>query len=421
MGVNTIAKRLNEQGFRTQKEGLFYPQFVHGILKRGVIFTGVYAFGKISAGKYGSHSNGTDFTMAENLGKKHTKKPRETWLTHACDFEPVISPELFEQARKRLTEVKVTRQPKHDWATYSRLLVCDTCGQPMTAHGKIYRCTTYQKYGAHTQTGCGTNQVKQETIDHYVQQWLDDYKISLEFATKKNPLQALYEERAKKIETASLIWDRIESFMFMRLADYYHFKTKGKRRIYMVSLGHGTEEITLPGCESPRVLEELLWLVESADQSRLGDELTSLESRHKKMISLFVEAPTKMVRDALASEAKELEERITDIKAQMTSHGTDYRAVMKQVRAYYFLAKEAKAKVETATPAERRDALKAVLQSIRLSFVWQQRGPRRCSVLQAVSFLPRVGDEKVYWTCTASAMPRRCEDRCIFLERVAIL
>ena len=406
VGSNTIAKRLNTQGYRTQSGGLMYPQFVQSIIKRGVIFTGVAAFGKQTTGKYGNHSGGTDYEMVDNLAKRARPKPREAWLTYACGWEPVVSQELYDEARKAIQAAK-PRAPRHDWATYSGLLVCGGCGKRLStaysdAYGKRYRCPTYEKYGTH-QTTCGVNQVKQEVIDAYVARWLEDYCISLEFADKPSPLVALRGERAKRTGTARLLWESIEHYMYDRLSEYFHYKQKGKRRVFTAELGDETVILTLPGCDDPRALELLMELVESTDRSRYGEELAGLEARHVKLVGLFVDAPTAMVRQAFGAEASELEDRITTLRTKLTSYCSDYRAVVRQLVEFYRKGQRLRAQAPDTSPAERREALKGTLHAIRLSFRWEELGKRRVSVLDSVLFQPQVGDEQSY--CTETTAP----------------
>ncbi len=421
VGCNTIARRLNELGYRTQTGGVFYPMFVHKLVERGIIFTGVYAYGQQSSGKYGNHASGTEYRMVDNPKGKTTKKARETWLTYQTSWQPVVSQETYDKARKRIqSKVVAPRSSKHDWAVYSRLLVCSGCGQPMTAwllQGRhLYCCATYKRYGLDSKSGCGCNQVKQETIDGFLKRYLDDYGQTLSFAAAKSPLRALLaqlaSERVEDCATARKIWDAIESYMFDKLADYFPFRTQGKARVFQVVLPSEhyeaeEAEITLPGCESPGILEELISLMENSDRSRYSGELERLTARHGHLCSLFEEAP-KMMRAKLATEATEIEQRIEAIRASMSSSTSEYRTIMKRLAGFYAKAKETRAKLNEESPAVRREALGELLHAIRLGFRWEQRKGKQCSVLDSVTFEPQIGEPHTYTSAKETVRARCC-------------
>ena len=194
-----------------------------------------------------------------------------------------------------------------------------------------------------------------------------------------------------------------------KLAEYFPYKTKGKRRVFSVAGGLApepeheiAEQITLPGCESPYTLEYLLALIESTERARFSAELATLEARHEKLVALFTEAPTKLVRDSLTAEFRDLEARISSIKAGLTSYFSDYKAIIRQLVNHYHKAKEVRETMGEKTPAERREALRGLLHSITLSFRWVDYGTGRRSALASIEFEPQVGDS-VEYSCTGCA------------------
>lgn len=179
--MNWIAAELNRKGIPTRKGGKWYVATIKELLQRRE-YRGDFSYNGKKSGQFhiinAKHEVIPVFCHDENKPKPW-KVTDEGRIVLEGVYKPLVAPELFDAAQKRLESfsLKGSRKPRADGYPLSRVLICDHCGKPMYGcrptgrNYRVYRCSTPAKSGM---TTCGAYEVREELILPFVLRMLGE-------------------------------------------------------------------------------------------------------------------------------------------------------------------------------------------------------------------------------------------------------
>ena len=402
VGSHSIVGILNTSGYRTQYGTLFYQRFIEQLLLMGHALTGKPAFGRLASGKYHQASKDQAIVVDNLEGKQHYKD-RDSWLISDVQlFEPIISPMLWEQVQQILDKKKLAgrkgRSPTRPTAIYTGLLICDHCGKIMSSHwtrgSQTYSCTTYITKGG-VSSGCNLNTVNQKALETLTDSYLAMTDQILSWVEENDPLVALYDQRAIVLDSYCVLKKAMEHYLWVNLADIFHYTVDGEYRIFDISGYPGdVTTIRLPDYDgSPNMLQELVDWIESAKSTSTRTQYQDLVARRDQLARLFPESTNRSVRDNIVTQIDAVEAEMRNLGAGGTSFGTRYRALLRDLVSFWSRAKVARSH---SVPMTRRGGLLQVLSKMVCSF--EKTG--RCSRLVSVEYYPLLG-ESVILSCAS--------------------
>jgi hypothetical protein len=392
-GASFIAQELNRAGHRTDQNKLYYNSLVNLIVRRGCIFTGRYAYARTGAGRYARHTTGTQFEITEHIDPRRTPRHHSEWVMTERYAEPVISDELWHRCLE-LMESKRHRCPRRDGAAYAGLLICENCGIRMTSLQRCgqqrYGCQTYRLYRGK----CGSNELKQTTLDELTDRYLEDVGKALEFASLATPMKGLWDDDFAVLDGTKAIRTAMELYLYDRLGQAFPFRQRGRHRHFAVPTPDGPDaHFRLPDFDGePVVLKQLALWVEAGDNHRIKEQLQVLETEHSRLYQEYRAMPTEMMRARCQEEIERKEREIGALKGSLTTWGSQLRALIRQLHDLAGHARGAR----KASGALRRMALRRVLAEIRFEFRPVRKAKRTFQVLSAITFVPQLGDPVRY-------------------------
>ncbi|MDR0818242.1 MAG: recombinase family protein [Oscillospiraceae bacterium] len=110
-------------------------------------------------------------TKASYRVKKYFYKPREAWSVHENDHEPIVNEYDFELVQELLKKDVRVSPETGQLQLFSGIIVCGSCGQPMTVrisrkNGKsyiYYICSTHKRFGT-----CKNVSVNAKAVERFV-------------------------------------------------------------------------------------------------------------------------------------------------------------------------------------------------------------------------------------------------------------
>jgi site-specific DNA recombinase len=164
----SLAAELTSMGSKPRSGRAWNRTSLHAVLTNSV-YIGEYVFGRVGRAK---HYHVTAKGVCEVERSRDTKRgskvivrrQREDWIVRENHHEPLIDPELFGQAQRKLKVNQKRSSPSRKKALYplSGKLVCSSCGARLFGtkdKGKpVYRCSS-------SQSGlCGNRSVREDRM-----------------------------------------------------------------------------------------------------------------------------------------------------------------------------------------------------------------------------------------------------------------
>jgi hypothetical protein len=174
--MKNIADRLNEEGVVSpggRVKGWRYDTM--RVILENPAYTGDYATGRYSFGKYHTISGGE---VAKANGR--CRRKQEEWILHTDHHEPIIDRDTWEKAQARLAQGKTGRSPytpETNPYVLSGLLRCGKCGSALYGlnNGKYryYECGNFHYNGTESCEGTTVKErdVLRSVADH-LENWL---------------------------------------------------------------------------------------------------------------------------------------------------------------------------------------------------------------------------------------------------------
>ncbi|MDO4944969.1 MAG: recombinase family protein [Ruminococcus sp.] len=171
-GYKTIAVKLNDEGYRTVKGNTFENRNIEYIIRNPV-----YA-GKLR------------WTPGGKGSQSHYHSDSEVMIVDGT-HEPIIEPEIWEQAQQAVKEHKRRYTPfsrenpvKHDYMLRG-LVRCSACGATLVSSLNGLQCHNYSK-GRCTQSHYISHTKINESVLEGLKQALNNTEINIEYRTVKN-------------------------------------------------------------------------------------------------------------------------------------------------------------------------------------------------------------------------------------------
>jgi DNA invertase Pin-like site-specific DNA recombinase len=382
-GTPTIAHILNGMGHRTNQGKLWTPIMVRSVLRKGIHFSGVAAFGKVKTGKYHRRSKGAKFDRVE-YPKGIERVPPSDWLLGPeQDYEPVISRELWDLVQIRLADRVSPKSPRNADAWLSGLLRCGGCGRRMTSwntkrDGLKYACTTYM---AHGKGNCTPNTVRHDRLVPLVERYLVDTCQTLEGVREEGWLSQLFGERDQLKDQLSSIRQAAEACLYERLGDFFLYEQgKGKNstfRYFTIDMpgnpatleGPRSETFRLPSFNgSIAILEYLIDSLEAAEHRQSRVRLSELTDQHAKLCALFTGELPDLLRTKLLADITLAENEMSRLRVVIGSGlGGQLRTISKQLVNLAQRVGQARRILSREDLKGKARALRGVLVSLALS------------------------------------------------------
>lgn len=153
LGTHIIAKKINEQGYRSIKGRKFNGTSIYGILHNEK-YIGTYVANK---------------RYTDSVNNIHRKNEEKDWIIRENAFEAIINKDLFNKAQEKLSSTAIGNPPTAN-NRYGTHLKCGICGgntqiRARKNRSNRYVCSTKRKKGPSV---CNGPYVLEETIDKFV-------------------------------------------------------------------------------------------------------------------------------------------------------------------------------------------------------------------------------------------------------------
>ena len=132
-----VATQLNKEGIPSPNGGIWHKTSVMRVLGNPV-YTGTYQWGLRQTGK---------FHAVDGKGGRTKRKPTDrmaltTPIQHRDAVPRLITDELYERVQKRVAANRRETANPGTKKPLSGCVYCETCGKPMRADGKCFRCAS---------------------------------------------------------------------------------------------------------------------------------------------------------------------------------------------------------------------------------------------------------------------------------------
>lgn len=174
----SLAAELTSMGSKPRSGRTWNRTSLHAVLTNSV-YIGEYVFGRVGRAKhYHVTAKGVCEVERDRDAKRGSKvivrRQREDWIVHENHHEPLIDPELFGQAQRKLKANQKRSSPSRKKAVYplSGKLVCSSCGARLFGtkdKGKpVYRCSSSQS------RLCGNRSVREDRMVALIMEVLEE-------------------------------------------------------------------------------------------------------------------------------------------------------------------------------------------------------------------------------------------------------
>lgn len=223
--MNWIAGELNRQRIPASFGGKWFTASVRELLRHRE-YRGDFTYNSRKSGRF-HIVNGNQEVVAvsqyDDADRQPWKVTDEGRIVKEGIFKPLIDPEIFDAAQKRLAtfELKGGRKPRVDGFPLSRVLVCDNCDnvmngcQPTGRSYRIYRCAGNSYNGAGT---CKSYEIREELILPVVMRMLGEEITDLQKLLSSPPEELVRPNKRQREERAAKQRERDELEQRIQLA-----------------------------------------------------------------------------------------------------------------------------------------------------------------------------------------------------------
>jgi DNA invertase Pin-like site-specific DNA recombinase len=465
ISFTTLAHHLNKLGFRTSYGGAFQSHHVESMLE-DPIFLGYYTYNRRHFGKFHRWADGR--TVLElNYDERQSKNDKADWVQSRRLFEPLMELKTWDAVQKKLFgRSRRTHAPRSSALYLSGLVYCGNCGGRMVAgltrrpkekprkDGRAgdryeYRCGSYAKAireGWRTirkdgetvrvsrdgaECRCLRNGVFQDTLEGYVERYLEETDRRLELLTDgldpDSHTDRLQQEASEHWEAFRDGVERLTGY----LARHHPEEYQAILREFAESHAAGERDRADDGSPSrpggKRSLAEQLGkrgrdaherfkgqkttpggFVDACvacyhvnfDPAAVAAEVDRLEAEHTALVEQWADLPTPRAKEKARERFAEVETRIAGLRRQQENVSEvveqHYRDMLDLQRAI----RDAKTALQSGAGERalrrRAEALRAVVQRIECTFTatgetgggWGKKS----ALMTKVTFYPVVGD-----------------------------
>jgi DNA invertase Pin-like site-specific DNA recombinase len=423
VSFGTLADYLNKLGWRNSQGGLFQGHHVERKLGDPT-YLGYYAWNKQHMGKFHRYRNGENgkngqTVLEPNPQEKVTRNDRADWVySRRRLFDPLIDPRTWDAVQRKLDkeardrEAKPPRAPRSPAQYLARLVYCGNCGLPMVAAsarkptkkprmdghtGERYEyfCSSYHTacvYREREKCKCLRNGVWQDTLEKYIERYLEETGRRLELLT-----EGLDPDQLTKPMEDRLLW-QYNGFLdkMTRLLD--HIRDNDPE---------GWEEMWRDVPEGQEV-----WVDDAApyyrrcfDPASIDERIAELEGQHDTLTQQCLKLSTERAIAKVNKQLADLETEIKGLEEQKQNLADIVEKEWREISDLSQAVAEAKRAMHSETGEralrQRAEAIRAVIQRIECTFTatgWHKRGGwgKKKAQLSRVTIHPLVGDPRTY-------------------------
>jgi hypothetical protein len=408
ISFTALAHYLSKLGWRNGYGGYFQGQQVEAMLGDPV-FLGYYVWNRAHFGKFHRYQKGQ--TVPElNYGGKRSENDKDDWVhSRRRLFEPLIDLKTWDAVQRKLAErSKRAYAPRSALQYLAGLVYCGNCGCRMVAgpsrkpkskprkDGSTgdryeYFCSTYfaaVREKRRQDCKCLRNGVFQDTLEGYVEQYLDETGRRLDLLTDELDADALTKPMQDRLFAEH---DEYLDAM-MRMLDYIRDNdpTAWKEMWQPVPDDH-----EVPVERAVKFYRRCF----SAD--RFDGQLAGLEAEHSALTEKCLNLKTERSIAKVNEELAELESKIKHLEQQKKNVGDTVERQWREVLELSDAIKQAeKSMTDGGNLRRRAESLRAVIQRIECAFTatgetgggWGKKNSR----LATVTIYPVVDDPAAF-------------------------
>ncbi|MFN6190227.1 MAG: recombinase family protein [Planctomycetia bacterium] len=255
-------------------------------------------------------------------------------------FDPLVPPDLFEQAQRRLEarsrayreKVPATKAPRVAAFWLRNLLICAGCNAPMRAcnsHGakapyRSYSCGTYGTVGRQNKAGCRSNRIKAEVLEGLVDRYLAEAHKKILAMLESHGQQSRGDTKG---EDAVIVEqeEHVRSIRRrIRTAVIEHESAHGFHvwgEVYAEAAKH-TETVIVEGREVTVMPvtppESMFRYLQSKKRPELEKELQRLDDEHTELVDRVLALKSVKAIEKANAKIGAIEERMNAIRSLLT-------------------------------------------------------------------------------------------------------
>jgi hypothetical protein len=411
IGLNSIAKRLNEMQIDPAYNSHWEGTRVGDILDKPIYIGRPSAFRYTQSRFHSRHVdvNSGSSTIEEkekNYGEKAkwVRNPRTNWvMPEKPIFEPIVPVEVFQAAMEKAEKKSkpITNKSENLWLM--GLVVCDKCGntmcsgkRPAKEKGGIrppaYRCRIAALCDpARNIAGCKAHSVTHETVEKYVNEFLDQHGIALNFfmnLNSENQLRVFGEKVSEKRGEYVAVYNRIMNYLRQVLGsetENFIEEFLGKQKFF--KSGEKTYSAI-----SPEDIQRVYQHVFENQAKELRVQLSEKEEEHSKLVDAFSALTSKLAIAKANEKLAALEAELDALKARLDPLDKDLISIKDEMGKLAERFAEARVACQVGTSRRKAEAIRRVIREIRLSFTTGQYHSKLCKV----TIVPVIGDSTDY-------------------------
>jgi DNA invertase Pin-like site-specific DNA recombinase len=428
-----LAAWLNRLGIRNSFGKMFQGRDIRKLLDDEA-YLGYPTFNKRRAGRFHRHDvdGGIVDLEPELRGKDTANDPADIIKASKRCYEPLIDRATWDAVQRKLNNCKADqdsrppRAPKCPDLYLRGLVVCAGCGVAMVSRkDRIeYFCGSWDRSKARGNLkgcSCLRNGVRQETLEGYLNRYLEEVGKRLDLLTQPHHGNGKSKHLTDKLQAEEFTaWGEFAAGMG-RLETYledYHFDDY----VALLKECYATDEAPdkegfihkrLDNEESPHkpgFVKNCLDLYrQHFDPDILTADIERLEGEHSALMERWSDLPTPRAREKAKEKFADMEARIDSLKQQQQ----DAASIVEQHYRHMTDLRKAIQDAQDAMHAEsgpqalrhKAEALRGILAHIECEFVATGKytsdkhagGPGLTgSRLVAITFLPVIGDAQRY-------------------------
>jgi len=206
----------------------------------------------------------------------------------------------------------------------------------------------------------------------------------------------------------------IEDYLCLALDEIlpHEILSDGRKR-YEIPFGDEIIRLDLPGCDDPVGLEMVYDWVHSCRSTDGKAQLALLETEKTRLENLWLEAPTKSMRDRLKLDLVAVDAEVSSLQHGMVDKGKLLRDIYK---ALCKISAQVKAARKVTGALQRAKAVRGIIERIECTFEHRIVNGKKAGRLVKIRFIPHTGGPVEY--CTDDALdtgeraPRRSSRAC---------
>ena len=269
------------------------------------------------------------------------------------------------------------------------------------------------RLGKDNPTGCWPHQVSHDTLLHWIDKYLADTAQVLDGLVTVGPDGLLGRFWTMDRDRLVQLRREIEDYLCLALDEIlpHEILPDGRKR-YEIPFGNDDICLDLPGCDDPVGLELVYDWVYSCRSQHEQVQLAVLITEKARLEDLWLEAPTKSMRDRLKLDVVAVDAEVSHLQHGMVDKGALLRDIYKSLCK---LTRQVKAARLATGNLQRAKAVRGIIERIECTFEHRVLNGKKAGRLVGIRFIPCTGDTLEYCDSvldTGGPAPRRSSRAC---------